>query len=124
MTACNHDTCPHGHWANHRHCSVEGCDYAEKRGSRMGDFVNGKFVCPDHAKSAETAPRGGAMDIFDALEKCMAGARGSREIFFTGVAFGAFGARLSQAEIFKTLSEMQDDAYRRGWEDRRDADRA
>jgi hypothetical protein len=32
-----------------RACRVPGCPYLEKRGSRQGDFVLGRFVCPAHA---------------------------------------------------------------------------
>lgn len=52
MTACDHDTCPHGHWATHRHCQVAGCDYVEKRGASFGHFVEGHFVCPAHGVMA------------------------------------------------------------------------
>jgi len=33
----------------YRKCSVTNCTYREVRGSRQGDFINGKFVCPTHA---------------------------------------------------------------------------
>lgn len=39
-----------------RHCSVAGCDYAEIRGSREGDFVNSLFVCPNHAADPRVGP--------------------------------------------------------------------
>jgi len=29
-----------------RSCTTPSCGYQEPRGSRLGDFVNGKFVCP------------------------------------------------------------------------------
>lgn len=32
-----------------RDCSVLGCTYTERRGSREGHFINGAFVCPYHA---------------------------------------------------------------------------
>lgn len=35
-----------------RKCSEPDCDYKELRGSRLGDFLNGEFVCPTHAKIA------------------------------------------------------------------------
>lgn len=31
-----------------RRCEVKGCGYKERRGSREGHFVDGKFVCPSH----------------------------------------------------------------------------
>jgi hypothetical protein len=33
---------------HNRRCTVEDCGYREARGSRVGDFVNGRFVCPMH----------------------------------------------------------------------------
>lgn len=30
----------------YRHCSTPGCPYKEFRGSRVGQFIDGKFVCP------------------------------------------------------------------------------
>lgn len=32
----------------YRKCSIPGCEYKEIRGSRLGDFITGKFVCPKH----------------------------------------------------------------------------
>lgn len=49
MAECSHDNCPHGHWSSHRHCLVPNCPYVERTGTRQGDFVDGKFVCPVHA---------------------------------------------------------------------------
>lgn len=36
-----------------RRCQVPGCSYFEPRGSRLGDFINGLFVCPEHADTPE-----------------------------------------------------------------------
>lgn len=42
------------HAAEFRKCRVPLCQYEERRGTRQGDFANGKFVCPDHAAKIKT----------------------------------------------------------------------
>jgi hypothetical protein len=65
-----------------RHCSVEGCAYEEPRGSREGDFVAGKFVCPDHFAEAR---------FFDALPACPVHLRGGLERWLKfGIQPGSF----------------------------------
>jgi len=38
----------------YRHCSATGCTYKEVRGSWMGAFVNGKFVCDPCYRASQT----------------------------------------------------------------------
>lgn len=40
----------------YRRCQIPGCGYKELRGSRQGDFIDGKFVCPNHFHSAANGP--------------------------------------------------------------------
>lgn len=41
----------------YRHCSMPDCDYKEPRGSWMGAFVNGKFVCDKCYRESQTSER-------------------------------------------------------------------